>query len=143
MFEVQAKCRKYGKCDQYLGCVANEVQLAGIVEWTKADLDVTDRKTSKLMTMYGMLHVYPRSNVSRLYLLRSEGRRGLLSVADSINIERMRSLQCHVSSTQEKIVEGCAEIHQGRRVRSKGVTRIKEEKKEHEIGRKNHFKADS
>ena len=35
---------------------------AGIVEWTKADLDVTDRKTRKLMTMYG-----------RLYLPRSEG----------------------------------------------------------------------
>ena len=43
---------------------------AGIVEWTKADLDVTDRKTRKLMTMYGMLH--PR----------------LLSVSDSVNIER-------------------------------------------------------
>ena len=47
---------------------------AGIVEWTKADIDVTDRKTRKLMTMYGMLH--PRSNVSRLYLLRPEGGRG-------------------------------------------------------------------
>ena len=51
------------------------------------------------MTMYGMLH--PRSNVSRLYLQRSEGGRGLFSVSDSVNIER-RSLQCHVSSTQEK-----------------------------------------
>ena len=50
---------------------------AEIVEWTKADLDVTDRKTRKLMTMYGMLH--PRS-ISRLYLPRSEGGRGLLSV---------------------------------------------------------------
>ena len=74
---------------------------AGIVEWTKADLDVTDRKTRKLITMYGMLH--PRSNVSRLYLPRSEGGRGLLSVADSVNIER--SLQCHVSSTQEKLLK--------------------------------------
>ena len=36
----------------------------GIVEWTKADLDVADRKTRKLMTMHGMLH--PRLNVSRL-----------------------------------------------------------------------------
>ena len=45
---------------------------AGIVEWTKADLDVTDRKTKKFMTMHGMLH--PRSNVSRLYLPRSHGR---------------------------------------------------------------------
>ena len=35
---------------------------AEIVEWTKVDLDVTDRKARKLMTMYGMLH--PRSNVA-------------------------------------------------------------------------------
>ena len=54
------------------------------------------------MTMYGMLH--PRSNVSRLYLPRSEGGRGLLSVSDSVNIER-RSLQCRVSSTQEKLLK--------------------------------------
>ena len=76
---------------------------AGIVEWTEADLDVTDRKTRKLMMMmYGMLH--PRLNVSRLYLPRSEGGRGLLSVSDSINMER-RSLQCHISSTQEKLLK--------------------------------------
>ena len=43
---------------------------AGIVEWTKADLDVTDMNTRKLMTMHGMLH--PRSNVSRLYLYRGQ-----------------------------------------------------------------------
>ena len=72
----------------------------GIAEWTKADLDVTDRKTRKFMTI-SML--YPRSNVSRLYLPRSEGERGLLSVSDSVNIER--SLQCHVSSTQEKLLK--------------------------------------
>ena len=75
---------------------------AQIVEWTKADLDVTDRKTRKLITMYGMLH--PRSNVSRLYLPKSEGGRGLLSVSDSVTIER-RSLQYHVSSTQEKLLK--------------------------------------
>ena len=64
-----------------------------------ADLDVTDRNTRKLMTMYGMLH--PRPNVSRLYIPRSEGGRRLLSVSDTVNIER-RSLQCH--STQEKLL---------------------------------------
>ncbi len=47
---------------------------AGIVEWTKEDLDVMDRRTRKLMTMNGMLH--PRANVSRLYLPTSEGSRG-------------------------------------------------------------------
>ena len=75
---------------------------AGIVEWTKEDLDVTDRRTRKLMTMHGMLH--PRSNVSRLYLPRSEGGRGLLSVADSVNIER-RSLHCHVRRTEESLLK--------------------------------------
>ena len=72
------------------------------------------------MTMHGMLHVHPPSNVSRLYLPRSEGGRGLLSVSDSVNIER-RSLQCHVS----KVVEGCAEIHEGRRVGPKEYKRRK------------------
>ena len=42
----------------------------------------------------------------RLYLPRSEGGRGLLSVSlsGSVNIER-RSLQCRVSSTQEKLLK--------------------------------------
>ena len=39
---------------------------AGIVEWTKADLDVTDRKTRKLMTMYGMLH-HDRMSADSIY----------------------------------------------------------------------------
>ena len=37
------------------------------------------------------------------YLPRSEGGRGLLSVSDSVNIERRRSLQCHV--TQEMLLK--------------------------------------
>ena len=49
---------------------------AEIVEWTKADLDVTDRKTRKLMTMHGMLH--PRSNVSRLYYRDQTAEEGYL-----------------------------------------------------------------
>ena len=94
---------------------------AGIVEWTKADIDVTDRKTRKLMTMYGMLH--PRSNVSRLYLPRSEGGIGLLSVSDSVNIER-RSLQCHVSSTQEKLLKVAQKY-----IKAEGVQESKKRRK--------------
>ena len=74
---------------------------AGIVEWTKADLDGQENEEID-DDVYGMLH--PRSNVSRLYLPRSEGGRGLLSVSDSVNIE-IRNLQCHVSSTQEKLLK--------------------------------------
>ena len=50
------------------------------------------------MCMNRMLH--PRVNVSRLYLPRAEGGRGLLNVADCGNIER-KGLQHHVSSTKE------------------------------------------
>ena len=43
----------------------------GIGEWTKADLDVTDRKTRKLMTMYGMLHPMCRMCNAGLYFTLS------------------------------------------------------------------------
>ncbi len=75
---------------------------AGIVEWTTADLDVTARRTRKLMTLNGMLH--PWANVSRLYLPRSEGSRGLLSVAESVYSER-RSLHCHIRRTEENLLK--------------------------------------
>ena len=75
---------------------------AGMVEWTKEDLDVMDSRTRKLMTMNGMFH--PRANVRRLYPPRSEGGRGLPSVADSVNIER-RSLHCHIRRTEENLLK--------------------------------------
>ena len=45
-----------------------------------------DRKTRKIITMYGGQH--SRSYVERLYLPRSEGGRGLISVEDCVNNER-------------------------------------------------------
>ena len=39
----------------------------GIANWTKSELAESDRKTRKLLTIYGILH--PRSNVSRLAIL--------------------------------------------------------------------------
>ena len=47
----------------------------GIVNWTKSELAELDRKMTKLLTTHGALH--PRSNISRLYLPRREGGRGL------------------------------------------------------------------
>ena len=52
--------------------------------------------------MNGMLH--PRANVSRLYLPRAEGGRGLLSIADSVTIKR-KVLQCHVGSTRVRLLK--------------------------------------
>ena len=43
---------------------------AGIISWTKIELEELDRKTRKLMTMYGRQH--PKADVDRLYLQRCE-----------------------------------------------------------------------
>ncbi len=56
---------------------------AGIVEWTKEDLDATDRRTRQLMTMLGMLH--PRANVSRGRKGVAESPFSMLRVAYSVN----------------------------------------------------------
>ena len=58
---------------------------AGIVNWSKAELENMDRKTRKRMTIYGMLH--PRANVDRLYLPRRCGGRWLIGVEDCVRAE--------------------------------------------------------
>ena len=46
----------------------------------------TDQKKSKIITMYGGL--YPRSNVDRLHLPKSEGGNGVVSIENCANDER-------------------------------------------------------
>ena len=50
----------------------------GILEWTKAELQEIDLRTQKRLTIYKGMH--RRSDVDRLYVERSEGGRGLMSV---------------------------------------------------------------
>ena len=45
---------------------------AGIISWTKMELEELNLKTRKLMTMYGAQH--PKADVDRLYLQRCEVR---------------------------------------------------------------------
>ena len=72
---------------------------AGIVDWTKEDLENIDRKTRKLMTINKALH--PRACVARLYITRSEGGRGMQSVEECVNIER-RELGQYLKHSQEE-----------------------------------------
>ena len=51
---------------------------AGIMEWTKAELQEVDRCTRKRITIYKGMH--PISDVDRLYVERNKGGRGLMSV---------------------------------------------------------------
>ena len=58
---------------------------AGILKWTKDELKVMDRKTRKIMIINGMCH--PQSGTDRLYMLRMEGGRGPLCIADCVETE--------------------------------------------------------
>ena len=57
-----------------------------IIQWTKEELQQMDWKTRKLITIYGGLH--PRPCVDRLYMPRSDERRGLVSVKDYVEEEK-------------------------------------------------------
>ena len=58
---------------------------AGIIDWTRKELRDMDVKTRKMMTLNGTLH--PRANVSRLYLPRKDGGRGLIGCEDCVDSE--------------------------------------------------------
>lgn len=73
----------------------------GILNWTKSELAELDHPR-KLSTIHGALH--PRSNVSRLYLPRREGGRGLISVEDAINTEE-RNTNVYISQVQERLLK--------------------------------------
>lgn len=75
---------------------------AGIVKWNKEELDTLDRKTRKRLTTYGGFH--PKSDVDRLYVERSKGGRGLLSVKDVVE-EEERQLKKYTERSLEDMME--------------------------------------
>ena len=74
---------------------------ASFLDWTISELQEMDRRTRKLMTMHNALH--PRSNVDRLYIPRSEGGRGLLSVEDTVTLAKL-GLQGYVKMSDERFI---------------------------------------
>ena len=48
----------------------------GIIDWNIDELRQMDRKTRKMITMYGAFH--PKSDIDRLYLPRNRGGCGLI-----------------------------------------------------------------
>jgi len=57
--------------------------------------------TCKQMTLYKALH--PHADVDRLYVPRRNGDRGLLSVSDTVNLEK-HSLTSYVSKCKEPVM---------------------------------------
>ena len=75
---------------------------AGIIKRTKNELEELDRKTRKLMSMYGVQH--PKADVDRLYLKRCDGWRGLVGFEDCVQAE-LNSLDKYLSASEEKMLK--------------------------------------
>ena len=75
---------------------------AAFVSWRKSELQAIDRKTRKLLTIYGVLH--PKSDVDRLYIPRKEGGRGLISIDDCVELA-IRCMEMYVYGSEERLVQ--------------------------------------
>ena len=51
-----------------------------VLDWTMEEIDQMDRKTRKLLTIYGAFH--PKSNANQLNMKRKQGGEGLISFTD-------------------------------------------------------------
>ncbi|XP_044749741.1 uncharacterized protein LOC123310341 [Coccinella septempunctata] len=94
---------------------------AGTVAWSRTDLQLIDRKIRTTLTQFGLLH--PNSAIERLYLPRKEGGRGLCSIEDvcdkeKINIKNyFRNINLPVHqwvTTQDIITQEVSEDQQDR-----------------------------
>ena len=75
---------------------------AGIIPWTKEELQQMDRKTRKLIKIYEGLH--PLSYVDRLYIAKSDEGRGPVSVEGCVEEEKC-NLAKHAAQNKEALVK--------------------------------------
>ena len=75
---------------------------AGIIDWSKNELQAMDHKTRKLMTIYRGIH--QQADIDRLYLKRSEGGRGMLSIKENVNVE-VNMLNEYIVGSQEQMLK--------------------------------------
>ena len=73
-----------------------------IRKWNKDEIANLDRRTHKIMAMYGAL--YPNSDVSRIYLPRATGGRGIISCERCIRSEE-NNMGCYVRNSIELLLE--------------------------------------
>ena len=65
-------------------------------------MQAMDRKTRKLFTIYGTLH--SKSDVGRLYIPRKEGRIGLTSIEDCVELA-IRGLEVYVPGSEGRLIQ--------------------------------------
>ena len=74
---------------------------AGIIDWTKQELQNIDPKTRKMMTAYKALH--PKADVDKLYVHRKDGGRGLMSIEDTIAYEE-HSINFYILNNSNEVM---------------------------------------
>ena len=74
---------------------------AAFLSWRKSDLQAINRKTRKLLTIYGALHYEP--DVNRLYIPRKKGGRGLISIEDFVELA-LKGLEVYVHGSEERLI---------------------------------------
>ena len=74
---------------------------AAFVSWRKSELKAIDRKTRKLLIIYGALH--PKFDVDRLYIPRKEGGGGLIAIEDCVELA-VRGLEVYVHGSEERLI---------------------------------------
>ena len=79
---------------------------AGILRWTKNELQEIDRKTRKVMTINKELH--PRSDVARIYVSRKRGGRGLMSCENCVKGEE-NNLGWYIKNSREIVLRKVGE----------------------------------
>ena len=73
-----------------------------VVSCTRRELMIFHGKTRKLLTIHGALH--SRANVSRLYISRNQGVRGLISVVDCVR--RLKyNLDSYLSQRKKRLLK--------------------------------------
>ena len=75
---------------------------AAFISWKNCELQAIDRKTRKLLTIYGGLH--PKSDVDRLYIPRKDGGRGLMAIEDCVELA-VRSWEVYVHGNEERLLQ--------------------------------------
>ena len=76
---------------------------AAFVSWRKkSELQALDRKTMKLFTIYGALHL--KLDVDRLYIARKEGGMGLIFIENCVELA-IRGLGVYVHGSEERLIQ--------------------------------------
>jgi hypothetical protein len=81
---------------------------AALVDWTVEEIETLDRQTRQLLFEYKFLH--PRANITRLYMKRKVGGRGLISIEDCVAGEK-RSLDFYLASSEEVLLKYVARVN--------------------------------